>query len=173
MGDRVYVTLTVLSTQFEQAKGIITKYNGNYQEEGTTVSCSKDEPLLSWFGYEEANFGELAGLHDLTVTGIAYDSRWEQGSEFGRGIESVRFTAEGEVIKKVLYDHDEGIKLYKLRTAMALAKPEERLIALEAVINKHEAHLFVLPFDEKQIEYGKIYRTKRLLQIHSPISDEN
>ena len=56
---------------------------------------------------------------------------------------------------------------------MALAKPEERLVALEAVISKHEDRLFVLPLDEKQIEYGKLYRTKRLLQIHSPISDKN
>lgn len=171
MGDRVYVTLNVLTAQFEQAKDIITKYNGNPQEEYKTPTPT--EPLLSWLGYEEVNYGELGGLPDLVAIGIAYDSRWEQGSEFGRGIESVRFTAEGEVIKKVLYAHDEGIKLDKFRTAMALAKPEERLIALEAVISKHEASLFVLPFDEKQIEYGKIYRTKRLLQIHSPISDEN
>jgi hypothetical protein len=172
MGERVYVTLTVLSTQFEQAKAILTKYNGNSQEE-YSAQGSSDEFDVSWLGYEEVNYGELGGLPDLVAIGIAYDSRWEQGSEFGRGFESVRFTAEGEAIKKVLYDHDEGIKLDKFRTAMALAKPEERLIALEAVISEHEARLFVLPLDEKQIEYGKVFRTKRLLQIHSPISDEN
>lgn len=171
MGDRVYVTLNVLTAHLEQARTILTKYNGNPQEEyGSPTSI---EPCLCWLGYSEVNYGELGGLPDLVAIGIAYDSRWEQGSEFGRGIESVRFTAEGEVIKKVLYAQDEGIELDKFRTAMALAKPEERLIALEAVISKHEARLFVLPLDEKQIEYGKLYRTKRLLQIHSPISDKN
>lgn len=171
MGDRVYVTLNVLAAHLEQARTILTKYNGNPSEEYRSPTPS--EPYLSWLGYEEVNFGELNGLPDLVAIGIAYDSRWEQGFDFGRGIESVRFTAEGEAIKKVLYAHDEGIKLDEFRTAMALAKPEERLIALEAVISKHEARLFVLPLDEKQIEYGKLYRTKRLLQIHSPISDEN
>ena len=170
MGDRVYVTLIVLTAHLEQARTILTKYNGNPQEEyGSPTSI---EPDLSFLGYAEVNYGELNGLPDLVATGIAYDSRWEQGSEFGRGVESVRFTAEGKVIKKVLYAQDEGIELDKFRTAMALAKPEERLIALEAVISKHEDRLFVLPLDEKQIEYGKLYRTKRLLQIHSPISDK-
>lgn len=33
MGDRVYVTLNVLTAHLEQARTILTKYNGNPQEE--------------------------------------------------------------------------------------------------------------------------------------------
>lgn len=162
MGDRTYVTLAILTAQVEEAKPIIIKHNG--EPNGEYIPCADENyPQLSHFYFTEVNYGNLHGLDELIAKGIAFDSRWESGYSYGAGQRSVRFDVSGNVIDQEIYDSDDGPTLVELRPAMRICEPLERLAALEEIILKKEEELYTLPLNEKQIEYGKFYRTRQLI----------
>lgn len=146
MGDRTTVTLSFLESQEKKALQ-------HFDYEASEAWW--DEPF-AYHRFEEVNYGRLDFLDKLKAAGIAYESEWDRGSEYGPGIKSVRFTADGEVIQKEIYNSECSIDVHDL---MALLNKPEELKGL--ITSTHEA-VSVLPW-ENQEEYGKLYRAKQLI----------
>lgn len=146
MGDRTYVTLSVLSAHKEQVTALSEDtYNSDWEQ-----------PTKHYFVFGEVNYGELDFLDKLQDAGIAYDSEWEAGSEYGSGGEHCRFTAEGEIVLKEIYDSEINPNLTQLISL--IDQPE----ALRNFILHHKEQITTLPWDNQE-EYGKLYRTKQLI----------
>lgn len=147
MGDRTSVYLTVLTTQAEQAENLFD-YESNEDREyiGTTI-----------FTFYEVNYGELDFLPELADAGIAYDSMWGSGHEYSTGTESVRFTPDGDIVRKTIYSNEVNPNLDRLMEL--INKP----VALCRYILEHKESITVAPIDNTQIEYGKRYLVKKLI----------
>lgn len=151
MGDRTTVTLDILNTQVALAK-TMQHFDGFAEE-----YPGENGNVLTSFIFNEVNYGELYFLEDLENLGIAYDSRWDAGCEYSAGIKHARFTAEGELQLAEVYDTgvnpdiDHCIKLI------------DDYPALRQYLINHKAQTTPLPWDNQE-EYGKIYRTKKLIQ---------
>jgi len=147
MGDRTYVTLWVKTVHADEVRPFADKEG--YADEGTYEDSTS-------FGFEEVNSGELSFLEELEKLGIAYDSSWEPGSEYGAGTSSARFTPEGVLQIKEIYDSDYNPRLQEL---MKLINSPD---ALKAYILQHQKEVTSLPWDN-QVEYGKLYRAACLI----------
>lgn len=150
MGDRVSVTLSVLTSQAQAAKAII---DDSYQDEGMWLDYK-----LTYFVYEEVNYGNLPELKVLLEHGIAYESEWEAGGDFGKGAEQLRFTSEGEAVVMSVYESEQNPPMNELLAI--IDKPEE----LRNYILKYKEVHTPLPWDNQE-EYGKLYRAKKLLNL--------
>lgn len=146
MGDRTTVTLSVLESQEDKAREYF-EFEDN--------EAWLDEPL-SYHQFDEINHGELDFLHKLKAAGIAYESRWDRGYEYGPGVKSLRFTPDGNVVEKEIYDSECAIDLKSLMPL--LDKPEE---LREYILTRHQ-EVSTLSW-ENQEEYGKLYRAKQLI----------
>lgn len=146
MGDRTTVTLSFLESQQDEA---LKHFDFEADE------AWRDEPFV-YHQFEEVNYGTLDFLDKLKASGIAYESEWDRGSEYGPGVKSVRFTADGDVVEKEVYQSECSIDV---RDLMALLdKPEE----LKALITTTHKAVSLLSW-ENQEEYGKLYRAKQLI----------
>jgi len=148
MSDRSYVTLFVLASQAEQARAVMDTVPNN--ESNIT------DALCTYFGFEEVDDGDLPFLGDLQAAGITYLSEWEEGNEYGPGCASCRFTPEGEAVIKTFADSEINPPLYELLEL--IDQPNE----LRAYILAHKELRTIMPWDNQE-EYGKIYRTSRLI----------
>lgn len=156
MGDRTHVVLTIPTATLSLCEEII---------EGWYHHSDIPSRQLSEFAYDEVNWGVLSFLPQLQELGIPYDSHWDAGSEYSAGITYLRFTDTGEAIEKALYDEDEGIRLSDIAYIRTDIKdPVHRALAYDAVVEREEQRVYILPWDN-QVEYGKKYRTKQLLNI--------
>lgn len=146
MGDRTSVVLSVP----DQFKEVIEGF-GNFDDtwEGAiNTQC---------FQYYEVNYGELDFLKKLEAKGIAYENEWAAGGEYTAGTKSCRFTAEGIIDIKEIYDIDRNPSIDKL---MDLIKSPDKLIKF---IQIHHEKISVLPWDN-QVEYGKLYLARKLIE---------
>lgn len=147
--SEVFTTLKVLTEQADEVEAIIDAYShsdDNWGDDEYTV-----------FGFSDVNMGVLDFLGELTNAGIAYDSTWDAGSNFGEGTEHCRFTPTGEVTTQTLYAADSSIPLGDLVEYL------ENHEMLKELILKKQAERHVEPLDAKQIEYGKLYQVARLV----------
>jgi hypothetical protein len=149
MGDRTSVTLTVLTSQKAEAERIALA-------DGYEADHMSDAGHVTYFSYYEVNYGELSFLPQLTAAGIAFDSDWDSGNEYGAGTEFMRFTPEGEA-KGFSYS-DEYFNPDLKRCMDLIDKPDE----LRAFILDHKDKVTPLPWDNQEA-FGKIYRTKQLI----------
>ena len=150
MGDRSYVDFTFLGVHKESV-GRILEVNFD------------NEPVITYVGgtcciaFNEVFYGELDGLAGLQKEGIPYNSYWQAGHGYSAGGEYVRFTTEGEMVKKTIYVEEEtAIQIHKLLKVL------DDHAALKKVILDHQNFLTILPFDNQE-EFGKRYRTKQLI----------
>jgi len=146
MGDRTCVTLTVLKSQQEDAVRFFTSDSEYLNEHGSFVD----------YTFYEVNYGNLDFLDQLVNAGIAYDSRWESGGEYGPGCDYCRFTADGDVILKGISDE------YRNPSIDTLMEKINNYEELKAFIVAHYDEISVLSWDFQE-EYGKLYRTKQLI----------
>ena len=149
MGDRTRVTLTVLRSQAEKAQELFSE---GYESEDTIAS---DSLLYSW-EFDEVNYGRLPFLGGLKTAGIAYDSGWDNGDAYSSGYASCRFSSEGELVQKDLYDNEDSIPLSVL--TRLLNEPETLRQKILDTIQERT----VLPWDHQE-EFGKLYRMKQLI----------
>ena len=157
MGDRSTVLLNILESQKEKAEALI-----NFQADEDF-----DNQDGHWaYQFHEVNYGNLGFLHALKNAGIAYDSSWDSGSEYTAGTASCRFTPEGACIEKDIYDEALNPSLDKL--IELIDQPD----ALRKYILIHQENISVLPLDEDQVEYGKLFRTHKLIGS-TPIPKED
>ena len=146
MGDRTTVTLTVLLSQENEAKELM-----NFEPED-----SWEGDIHTYFEFQEVNYGTLDFLPQFKAAGIAYDSHWERGSEFGPGTKSLRFDSSGEAIEKEIYDCDKDPDIDVLMEA--IDDPEK----LRQLILSHHEEVTNLPWDNQQL-FGQRYRAKQLI----------
>lgn len=146
------VTLTVLASQKDLA------------EEAFDFQADEDigEVEGQWvYTFYEVNYGTLEFLDNLRDAGIAYNSEWTSGHEYSAGTQSGRFTLEGDYVQRVIYDISINPAMYKLLGL--IDKPDE----LRAFILEHQESISVLPLDQVQEEYGKLYRMHQLIGVES------
>ena len=152
MGDRTTVTLTVLSSQLEAAKGILKKKAGEPWEKNEI----SQQPLKSLI-FDEVNYGDLPGLKNLQAAGIAYDSEWGQGGEYSPGCTSCRFTKDGELIVKEIYDYEVNPPI---ETLLTLIDDHEALRSYILLYKEEHTVPLITP---EQEDFGKVYRIKQLI----------
>ena len=148
MGDRTYVTLWVKTVHADEVRPFAGKEG--YADEKTYEDSTS-------FGFEEVNSGELSFLEELEKLGIAYDSSWEPGGEYGAGTRSARFTPEGAIDIRTIYNADYNPSLSEL---LARINSPDDLIAY---ILKHKEEVTPLPWDNQE-QYGKLYRAACLIK---------
>lgn len=149
MEDRTSVELTVLGSQAKAAEALIGR---------ETFSIKEDNPDgTTYLSFDEVNYGNLSFLPKLVAAGIAYNSRWGEGSEYTKGTEYVRFDEEGNVTNTTVYDNQMNPELSDLMKF--LDKPEQ----LVRYIQNHYDKVTILPLDSHQEHNGKLYRTKQLI----------
>lgn len=146
MGDPTTVCLLVLNSQSIEAQKHFT-----YETSGDDLG-----DITTEFIFEEVNYGDLPFLEALRKAGIAYDSYWSRGDDYGPGTESLRFDAEGKPFTSTLYESAINPELSDL---MALIdKPDE----LRTFLLEHQADVADRPWDNQE-EYGKLYLAKQLI----------
>ena len=150
MGDRTTVNLYVLRSQAQRAQKLFSK---DFESEEQVMLDGSY--LFSW-SFEEVNYGELPFLSELTAAGIAFDSAWDNGDEYSSGYASCRFSSEGELVQKDLYDNEDSIPLFVL--TRLLNDPETLRQKILDTIQERT----VLPWDHQE-EFGKLYRMKQLI----------
>lgn len=147
--DPSTVTLTVLASQAELVETLISP---GYED----FEISEDSHLTALV-FHEVGYGELPFLGKLQAAGIAYDSSWSAGSEYTPGTKYLRFTPEGTVISREIYDDQVNPNLDEL--LKRIDKPAE----LKAYLLAHADHVSVEELLEEQIEFGKRYRATNLI----------
>jgi hypothetical protein len=146
MGDRTTVVLTVLKSQSEKAKKF---FDCNSEEENVS-----DEFVD--YSFYEVNYGSLGFLNDLQDAGIAFNSNWGHGSEYGPGTEYLRFLPDGTHWREEVSD---SYINPDLDTCMKLLdKPEELCIFIR---NHYER--ITPPSWDNQEEYAKLFLARQLI----------
>jgi hypothetical protein len=146
MGDRTSVTLMLLLSQEEAAVKLFEFESEHRMEHAEFV----------YHSFYEVNYGDLPFLDALENAGIAFDSDWDSGDDYGPGCESCRFTADGSVIRKSVSNE------YRNPSITALMEKINDYIALKEFIRKHHDEVSVPSWDKQEL-YGKVYRTKQLI----------
>lgn len=149
MGDRVTVDLTVLAVHAEQTKDLLPGWN----EDHTSV---EDGERVFTLVFYEVNYGELKEARKLRDYGIAYTSRWYRGNTFDRGKTVFRFTPQGKIITKDIYEYEYSIPFEDL---LPLIDQPDHLANLVRI--RHESLAY--PSWVGQAEYGKRYLTRKLI----------
>ena len=144
----------------EEYKNIVEDMIPN--EETYDSFVYKTEPRLFEFTFPEIKWGELDFLDQLHEQGIPFDFS-NDDSEDSRHI-SCRFTSDGEIILQDYLESESKIQgSYFIRTIDLCNSPEEKLKFLNEQYMKLSNLLIQLPWDN-QIEYGKLYRTRKLIE---------
>lgn len=146
MGDRTTVTLTILNEHTNKVREIAEDFDYEYPG-GAKTNC------IQFF---EVNYGELDFLKKLESLGIAYESAWDNGSEYSSGTKYCRFDSEGLIDIKEIYDNQRNPNI---ETLMNLIENPDSLIRF---IRGHHENISVLPWDN-QAEYGRIYAALHLI----------
>lgn len=149
MGDRTTVKLTVPTSHEQLVEEIIRDFSDSAEAVDHEDGCTG-------FTFDEVNYGQLDFLPELVRKGIAYDSEWSQGSDYGPGTESTRFTEEGEAITKTIYAVDHSLAVITLIDV--IDRPTE---LVELIKKRHEDNQ-ILPWDNQE-EYGKRFLTRKLI----------
>ena len=156
MGDRTYVTLTVLTEHAVDAINLIREEQGD--------PCDEDSDsidgltLLSLLGYEEVNYGTIEALAGFAAAGIPYSVSWGSGGCYTEGERHLRFSPEGEP-HTISQEKDWPINAL-LDLKMAWEKEPDKPLEqhLQEAIAKSQD-----PSWENQFEHSKIARTRNLL----------
>lgn len=150
MGDRTTVQLSVLREHKEVVSQIYINSIGD------VISGDHEDDAYFSFNVYDVHGGELDSLDELVALGIAYDSEWDQGNDYGPGGEYLRFTPEGGLIIQSIYDSEKSISVDYLSPHI------NDLAALQKIIQENVDRIAVLSWDN-QTEYGKIYQTRKLI----------
>jgi hypothetical protein len=153
MGDRCYVELTVLNEHAEQTRLIIGD---------DSASDESEDEQCTVFGFEEVNYGNLEFLDKLTAAGIAWDSRWHGGDEYGPGTKHLRFTAEGASQEITVHDSEQGVIAVKELQEFLSQSGTVWSSQVTTFVDQHVAAMQPLPW-EGQADNGKRHRALKLI----------
>lgn len=153
MGDRTYVTLTVLTEHAVDAINLIREEQGDPCDEDSDGTDG-----LTLLGYEEVNYGTIEALTGFAAAGIPYSVSWGSGGCYTEGEQHLRFSPEGEP-HTIGQEKDWPINAL-LDLKMAWEKEPDKPLEqhLQEAIAKIQD-----PSWENQFEHSKIARTRNLL----------
>jgi hypothetical protein len=162
MGDRTRVTLTILRAHRDLVDDFLQDASNHWRWPQACDLGAGAHSHLAHFEWNEVNYGELDFLPDFVDRGVAYNSEWEEGGEYGAGTEHLRFDSEGVPDKTTIYAADvDNVSFSALQDAAAIS-----LEAVHGLIKKTLLVRHVLPWDN-QLEYGQIHRLKNLIGVKS------
>ena len=147
MGDRTTVVLSVLKSQEADA---LKHFDASGCE------CWEHDDQTCCWQFEEVNYGNLEFLQHLRSAGIAYNSSWSAGSEYGPGTEYCRFTEDGLIHCVEVADVDINPSITKLLEL--IDNPD----GLRAFILEHHATTTPPSWDNQE-EYGRRHRARMLI----------
>lgn len=147
MGDRTSVTLMVLKEQQAATEAILKDDIDKHED---TL-----KPFVYYYFYE-VNYGNLGYCDELEAAGIAFDSSWDHGSEYGPGTDYCRFLPDGTVWRAEISDSFVNPRLDALLER--IDDPE----TLRAFILDHQKEV-TPPSWDNQLAYSKLYLTKKLI----------
>ena len=168
MGDRSYVSLILLKDDLPRVQAIL-KAGGEWESNGewdTKIGFVE----LSW---DEVRGGDLPFLDELALQGIPFDSNWDAGHDYGPGTDSCRYTPEGEIERKAIYDSQINPELRDLlRLLNADGDALTRYRELRKYLLDHDAAVTTLPWDN-QAQYAKLQRAKVLIGADIPLTEQD
>ena len=146
MGDRTTMYLTVPKVLSEETAKLF-----KHDEDDNT---EYDEYMD--YTFDECNYATLPFTDLLIKHGIPHNQQWEKGDNYGSGNRYIRFTSEGLVVVKEIYDEALSISLEDVMELI------DDPVALKThILRLHKANK-ILGWDN-QIEYGRIYRARVLI----------
>ncbi len=151
MGDRTWVEIIVLKESLDQVKEVLSDF--------LDLEIAEGDYLASLYFYE-INNGCVEEHVQLTERGIPYNYEWGPGDNYYPGTKYIRFTPEGNLQHIEYYDNEVNPPLEKLLELVS--KPKELVEYVQQYANERTP----LPWDN-QVEYGKIYRTRRLIHANT------
>jgi hypothetical protein len=146
MGDRTSVTLTVLNEHTAKVREIASDFDEEFPG-GIQTNCIQ---------YHDVNYGTLDFLPALETLGIAYESAWDNGCEYGAGTRYCRFTPEGAIDTKEVYVSERNPDIDKLMARI------DNPVQLIQDIKLHYESVTPLSWDN-QAEYGRKYAALNLI----------
>lgn len=153
MGDRTYVSVTVLKEHVVEAVNLITP------DQGEPYDIVDDADGLTALEYEEVNYGCIDALKGFAAAGIPYSVGWQSGGSYSEGEEHMRFTPEGVPVT-TSQDKDWPVNVLLDLQAAWKKEPDKPLDQhLQEAINAVQD-----PSWENQLEYSKIARARNLLK---------
>ncbi len=160
MGDRTTCRVYVLKEHEARAIELIKPEEGEPGDTGAFFVGSDAHPEIVALYYYDVNYASIDALDEFLAEGIAYDFDWDQGSDFTQGESHLRFTAEGEAVFTSDSPENPSGYLTSIEKALnSLTSVNEVRACLVQIKAKHVP----LPWDN-QVEYGKVYRARKLIQ---------
>ena len=101
MGDRTTMYLTVPKVLSEET----AKLSKHDEDDNTEYDEYMD------YTFDECNYATLPFTDLLIKHGIPHNQQWEKGDNYGSGNRYIRFTSEGLVVVKEIYDEALSISL--------------------------------------------------------------
>ena len=151
MGDRTYVSLTVLKQHVEEAIALIEP------EEGEPVDQDSFDEETVTITYEEVNYGTIDVLQEFTRIGIPYSCQSGSGSDYDEAEEHLRFLEDGTpVCVTFSKEWPENTILECLEAIKGQDNPEQ---ALRNLLNQNQE-----PSWENQLKYSNVARALNLIQ---------
>lgn len=153
MGDRCLVDLTILTVHLDK---VLTLTDGDRPNQ---TSEEDDCTVLS---FEEVNYGTLTFLGKLTAAGIAWDSRWHGGDEYGPGTKQLRFTADGRIHELEYADSELDVIPTKDLLEFLNRSGTVWSSQVKTFVEHHIASLQPLPWEDQE-QNGKRYLALKLI----------
>jgi len=150
MGERTSVDLILMNEVIPLLDRLPVKREFNYS--GMTTGQQH-----TVFHFYEVNYGELEVADTLQCHGIPCCFHWDHGDSYGAGTKYLSFSPEGKRLVKEVYKAEKSIPVEDL------LKRIDDHTALKALILTHKENIEPLEITPKQIDYGNIFLTKRLL----------
>ncbi len=89
MSDNTTVYLTLLKSDFENNSNLFNGYDD------ISIPPTGTSEKLICLEYYDVNFGNIGIEADLLNLKIPHDKRWDEGSDYSRGVESYRVLEDG------------------------------------------------------------------------------
>ena len=151
MGDRTYVSLTVLKQHVEEAIALIEP------EEGEPVEQDSFDEETVTITYEEVNYGNIEVLQQFARIGIPYSCQSGSGGDYDEAEKHLRFLENGTpVFLDFSKEWPENTILECLEAIKDQANPEQ---ALRNLLNQNQE-----PSWENQLAYSNVARALNLIQ---------
>ena len=119
---------------------------------------------ISEYTFVEVKRGELDFLDDLHEQGIPFNFHNDNSDPDDRRFVRCRFTSDGEMILQDYFESETKISaeafLYEIDKCTS---PDEKLVYINKQYIRFSNLLISLPWNN-QVEYGKIYRMRRLVE---------
>ena len=140
----------------EQLEQIVSDYdNFDYMLVSTN-------PRIIEYIFNEVKWGELDFLDDLHEQGIPFDFSNDDSDD--RRFIKCRFTPDGEMILEDYLESDTKIEAQDFIFAFESCKSsQDKVDLMNAYYMKLTNLINPLPWDN-QVEYGKLYRTRKLIE---------